>query len=111
MRTQVASWIALLATTLSSVCCVLPMALLAVGFASLGPLAVVMRYRSITTALSLFLLAGAFYAVYRPGAAADCAAGVCSPKSLRRSRRIVWISAALMMVIVLLGRLPVRLAM
>ncbi len=111
MKTQVTSLIALVATALSGVCCVLPMGLLAVGFASLGPLAVLMRYRSITQAFSLLLLASAFYAVYRPGAAAGCAAGVCSPKSLQRSRRIVWASATLMVIMVILGRLPVRLAM
>lgn len=111
MKTQVASLIALIATALSGVCCVLPMGLLALGFVSLGPLAVLMRYQAITTALSLLLSASAFYVVYRPGATADCAAGVCSPKSLRRSRWIVWVSAALMIVILILGRLPVRLAM
>lgn len=107
---RLGSLTATLAATLSAVCCVLPIALLTVGFASLGPFAVLVRYRTITQPISFLLLASAFYVVYRPGAEADCAAGACSPKSLRRSRRIVWIAAALMVVIVILGSLPARLA-
>jgi hypothetical protein len=70
-----------------------------------------MRFRPITLTFSFLMLAGAFYAVYRPQAQADCARGVCSPQTLRRQRRIVWLSAGLMIVFVILSTLPIRMTM
>lgn len=99
------------AATLSASCCVLPMALLGLGFTSLGPFALLMRYRPLTLSFSILMLAAAFYLVYRPQAAADCEAGTCSPEALRRRRRIVWLSALLMAVFVALSLVPVTMSM
>ncbi|MFQ5408966.1 MAG: mercuric transporter MerT family protein, partial [Anaerolineales bacterium] len=84
MKSSKGSLISTLAAAVSASCCVLPVALLVLGFTSLGPFAVLMRYRPYTLTISFLALAGAFYVVYRPQAAADCAKGVCSPQSLRR---------------------------
>lgn len=111
MRSRIGSLMSPLAAALSASCCVLPTTLLVLGFASLGPFAVLMRYRPLTLSASFLMLAGALYAVYRPKAEADCAKGVCSPKALRRQRVIVWISAVLMIVFVALSQIPVSIAM
>lgn len=111
MRTGLGSIISTLAAALSASCCALPVALLALGFTSLGPLVILMRYRPITLAFSFLMLASAFYIVYRPQAEADCANGTCSPRALRRQRRIVWISAGLMILFIILVSLPLNLTM
>lgn len=102
---------AALAATLSASCCVLPMALLSLGFASLGPFALLMRYRPLALSFSALMLAASFYLVYRPRAVADCEAGICSPEALRRRRRIVWLSALLMALFVALSFVPVTMSM
>jgi hypothetical protein len=111
MKSRAGSLISTLAATLSASCCVVPVALLTLGFSSLGPFAVLMRYRPITLSFSALMLAAAFYTVYRPQARADCARGVCSPHALRRQRRIVWLSAGLMLVFVILSSLPLTMTM
>lgn len=111
MKTKLASLISTVATTLSASCCVLPTVLLALGFTSLGPFAVLMRYRPITLTFSFLMLAFAFYIVYRPQAQADCASGVCSPQALRRQRWIVWLSTGLMIVFTILASLPITMTM
>lgn len=111
LRLSLSTMTASLATVLSASCCVLPMALLGFGFTSLGPFALLMRYRPLSLSFSALMLAGAFYLVYRPRATADCQAGVCSPEALRRRRRIVWLSALLMALFVALSFVPVTLTM
>ena len=111
MKSQHGSLISSLAATLSASCCVVPVALLILGFTSLGPFAVLMRYRTYSLAFSFLMLGGAFYVVYRPKAEADCAQGVCSPRKLRRQRRIVWFSAGLMMLFVILASLPITMTL
>ncbi len=111
IKSKSGALISTLAATLSASCCVLPVILLTLGFASLGPFAVLMRYRSITLPFSFLALAGAFYIVYRPKAEADCANGVCSPKSLRRQRQIVWFSGGLMLLFIILASLPVTITL
>lgn len=111
MKTRSGSLLSTIAAALSASCCVLPVALLALGFTSLGPFVVLMRYRPITLTFSFLMLAGAFYVVYRPQAQADCAKGVCSPQALRRQRRIVWLSAGLMIIFVTLSSLPITMTM
>ena len=111
MRSRVGSLISLLAAGLSASCCVLPVALLTLGFTSLGPFTLLMRYRPVTLTFSFVMLAAAFYIVYRSRAQADCAKGVCSPRALRRQRWIVWISAALMLSFVLLSYAPITMTM
>lgn len=106
MKSKIGSLFSTLAATLSASCCVLPIVLLTMGFTSLGPFALLMRYRPYTLTFSFLMLAASFYSVYRPQAAADCAAGACSPKKLHRQRQIVWISAMLMLTFVLISTLP-----
>lgn len=89
----------------------LPVVLLVLGFTSLGPFAILMRYRPITLPLSFLLLVAAFYVVYRPQAKADCAKGVCSPRALRRQRMVVWVSAGLMLVFTILASMPVTMTL
>ncbi len=111
MKTRAGSLISTLAATLSASCCVIPVALLILGFTSLGPFALLMRYRPLPLLFGFLLLGAAFYVVYRPQAEADCAKGLCSPRALRRQRRIVWISAALMVLFALLGSLPITMGL
>lgn len=111
MKSRWGSLVSTVAAALSASCCVLPVALLTLGFTSLGPFALLMRFRPLTLTFSVLMLAGAFYAVYRPQAQADCACGVCSPHALRRQRRIVWLSAALMLAFVVLSLIPITMTM
>ena len=111
MKSRWGTLISTAAAALSASCCVLPVALLALGFTSLGPFVLLMRYRPLTLTFSFLMLAAAFYVVYRPQAQADCARGVCSPQALRRQRQIVWLSAGLMLTFVILSSLPVTLTM
>ena len=111
MKSRFGSFISALAATLSASCCVIPVALLTLGFTNLGFFGVLMRYRPLTLTFSFLMLAAAFYVVYRPQAQADCAKGVCSPQALRRQRRIVWISAGLMLTFVLLSYAPITMTM
>ena len=111
MKSRFGSLISTLVATLSASCCVLPVVLLVLGFTSLGPFAVLMRYRPITLPFSFLMLASAFYVVYRPQAEADCARGVCSPRTLRRQRQIVWLSAGLMILFTILASLPITMTL
>ena len=111
MRSQTGSVLSGLAALLSASCCVMPVVLLAIGFTNLGVFAVLMRYRPVTLPLSFLMLASAFYLVYRPQAKADCARGVCSPQGLRRQRRVVWISAGLMIAFVIFSSLPIAMTL
>lgn len=111
MKSRVGAFISTLAAGLSASCCALPVALLTLGFTSLGPFTLLMRYRPVTLTFSFLMLAAAFFVVYRPQAQADCAKGVCSPQALRRQRRIVWISAGLMLTFVLLSYAPITMTM
>ncbi|RME51826.1 MAG: hypothetical protein D6796_00130 [Caldilineae bacterium] len=108
MKVQFSSLLSTFAATLSASCCVLPMTLLFLGFTSLGPFVFAMRYSLEIRLFSLLMLAGAFYAVYRPGVKAACEKGVCSPQALRRQRIIVWISAGFMLAFNIIASLPMN---
>ena len=84
------------------------MALLFLGFTSLGPFVIAMRYSLLIRFFSLLMMAGAFYMVYRPKAKADCMNGVCSPQALHRTRIIVWISAGLMVIFNIVASIPMN---
>ncbi len=111
LKTRPGSLVATVAATLSASCCVLPVILLVLGFTSLGPFALLMRYRSITVPFSFLLLGTAFYVVYRPQAKADCTKGVCSPRALRRQRQLVWFSAVLMVLFTALAYVPITMTL
>ncbi len=111
MKNRIGSFISAMAAILSASCCVIPVALLAIGFTNLGIFGMLMRYRPITLTISFLMLGASFYVVYRPQAQADCVRGICSPKSLRRQRQIVWLSAGLMIIFVILSTLPITMTM
>jgi mercuric ion transport protein len=108
MKVQFSSFLSTIAATLSASCCVLPMVLLFIGFTSLGPFAFAMRYSLYIRLFSLIMLGGAFYVLYRPQAKADCENEICSPRSLRRQRVIVWISAGLMVAFNIIASIPMN---
>jgi hypothetical protein len=108
MKVQFSSFLSTIAATLSASCCVLPMALLFLGFAGLGQFAFAMRYSLAIRLFSLVMLASAFYVVYRPKARADCEKGVCSPHTLRRQRIIVWVSAGFMVAFNIVASIPMN---
>lgn len=108
MKVQFSSFLSTIAATLSASCCVLPMALIFIGVTGLGPFAFAMRYSLYIRLFSLLMLAGAFYVLYRPQAKADCENGLCSPKSVRRQRVIVWISARLMIAFNIIASIPMN---
>lgn len=109
---RLGSLISPLAAALSASCCVLPMGLLLLGFTSLGPFVFLMRYRWWTLSFSILMLAAAFCVVYRPQAAAACERGTCTSQALRRQRLIVWLSAGLMIIFIIVGELlPVSMTM
>lgn len=90
---------ALAAAIGASICCLGPLALLAVGVggAWAGTLTVLEPLRPIFVTLALAALGYAFYRVYRPGA--GCAAdGTCThPRRRRRQRAAVWLTAAVIL--------------
>ena len=108
MKSRLGSLMSTAAATLSASCCVLPIVLLFIGFTSMGPFAFAMRYSLYIRLFSLLMLGGAFYVLYRPQAKADCENGICSPKSLRRQRVIVWISAGLMIAFNVIASIPMN---
>ena len=111
MNSRFGSLLSTLAATLSASCCVLPVVLLILGFTSLGPFAVLMRYRPISLTFSYLMLLAAFYVVYRPQAKTDCEKGLCTPRKLRRQRQIVLLSAGLMILFTLLASLPITMTL
>ena len=111
MNSRYGTLISTLAATLSASCCVLPVVLLVLGFTSLGPFAILMRYRPITLGFSILMLSAAFYVVYRPQAEAACEEGVCTPQKLHRQRQIVWFSAGLMLIFAVLAAMPVTMTL
>jgi len=111
MKSKYGSFISTLAAGLNAACCVIPIVLLTLGFTNLGLFAVFMRYRPITLPISFLLLSAAFYVVYRPQAESECARGICSPRSLRRQRLFVWLSAVLMLLFTLIPLLPITIKM
>lgn len=87
-----AAWGALLAAGAASVCCIAPVAGVMLGAGAMT--AVAMRfepYRPVLLGATVVLLGIAFVAVYRP----HCDA-VCSP----RTRRFVWLVAAVAILLV-----------
>lgn len=106
MKAHFSSFVSTTAAILSASCCVLPMALLFLGFTSLGPFVFAMRYSLYIRLFSLMMIAGAFYAVYRPQAQVACQKGVCSPQALRRQRVIVWVSAGFIVAFNIIASVP-----
>jgi mercuric ion transport protein len=89
----------LLAAIGASSCCLVPLALFAVGVSGawIGNLTAMAPYQPIWIAIALACLAGGFWKVYRRPAATACAEGsyCANPASTRLARLALWSAAAL----------------
>lgn len=100
MKTVVGSVVAAVA---ASACCLGPVLLSVVGAGALGAAATSLeRYRPVLLVLTAVLLGSAFVVTYRPGRA-SCADGACAPSSKRTAKTVLWVVAAL---VVLLATFP-----
>jgi mercuric ion transport protein len=88
---------AVLAAGVASACCIGPVAFVLLGVGTFGAsLSALEPYRPVLLTATALLLAGAFYAAYRPTSGCD----TCSPSSRRRTRAAVWLAAALVLALV-----------
>lgn len=79
----------------ASLCCIGPVLGVLVGAGAAGAAASrLLPLRPYLLAMTIGLLAVAFYQVYRP-TRAECADGACPPESTRRAKWLVWIAAVL----------------
>ena len=93
MKTAIAS---VVAAGVASACCIGPVAFVLLGAGTFGAsLSAFEPYRPFFLAASALSLAGAFVVAYRP--TSDC--DTCSPVSRRRTRVVVWLAAALTVVL------------
>lgn len=88
----------------ASICCIGPLAAALFGLTSLGALVRFEKYRPLFAGVTLLLLAGAFYVTYRPRPQAACEPGsLCAtqgPERMARlNRRVLWIVAAIALVV------------
>ena len=89
---------AIVAATLSSACCWLPLALVGVGVSAGGVAAVFEAYRTPLLISTGGLLAATFYFAYRPER--SCSAGVCAApnRTLQRlNRGILWVTTVMVL--------------
>lgn len=93
---------AVLAAAGASLCCVLPLAVVILGFGSAAAAAQLELYRPYFLGLTAVLLGFAFYQAYKP-VREECAPDKsCSvPANRRRQRVMVWIIAVLAIVLVM----------
>jgi len=102
---QTASLAATLVSAIAaSICCIGPLAAAFLGLTGLGALVKYEVYRPYFAALTLALLAGAFYLRYRPKAAAPCSPGsLCAeagPHRVQRlSRAVLWLVTAIVLLV------------
>lgn len=81
-------------TALLGSCCALPLLLLALGLGSAGFVTALVPYKPYLVGATLLLLAMAFYLVY--GCKEVCEGKeICSPKSIRRTKILLWIATGL----------------
>ena len=88
----------------ASICCIGPLAAAFLGLTGLGALVKYEPYRPYFAALTLALLAGAFYLTYRPKRAAACAPGsLCEeagPDRIQKlNRAVLWIVTAIVLLV------------
>jgi mercuric ion transport protein len=91
----------------ASICCVGPLAAAFLGLIGLGALVRFEPYRPYLAALTLTLLAGAFYLTYRPKSAAACAPGsLCAeagPDRVQKlNRAVLWLVTVVVLVVLTL---------
>ena len=105
IREKSLTWLALIASTGTLICCALPIALVTLGLgatvaaisASLPFLITLTLYKGWLFAASMMLLAGSGWLLYRPGreCPADPVAAELCDRTLLWNRRIFWISVTL----------------
>lgn len=90
------------AAVAASACCIGPVVFSLLGAGALGASAVKLEaYRPWFLGLTLVMVGAAFYGAYRPAANENCAAdGACMPGSKRAAKIMVWIAAALAVLLV-----------
>lgn len=90
------------AAVAASACCIGPVVFSLLGAGALGAAATKLEvYRPWFVGLTLVLVGVAFYSAYRPAANEGCAAdGTCTPRSKRAAKIMVWIAAALAVLLI-----------
>ena len=90
------------AAVAASACCIGPVVFSLLGAGALGASAVKLEaYRPWFLGLTLVLLGVAFSSAYRPAANESCAAnGTCTPASRRTAKILVWMAAALAVLLI-----------
>jgi len=90
------------AAAAASACCIGPVVFSLLGAGALSASAVKLEaYRPWFLGLTLVLVGAAFYSAYRPTANTSCLAdGTCTPESRRTARIMVWIAAALAVLLI-----------
>lgn len=98
MKTAAASVMTALA---ASACCIGPVVFSLMGAGALSVASTKLEaYRPWFLAATAVMLAGAFYAAYRPMATECDDAGQCAPQSRRTARVLVWIVAVVAAILV-----------
>jgi mercuric ion transport protein len=90
------------AAVAASACCIGPVVFSLLGAGALSAFAVKLEvYRPWFLGLTLVLVGAAFYSAYRPAANERCAADrTCTPDSKRAAKIMVWIAAALAVLLI-----------
>ncbi len=82
----------------ASLCCVGPLVAVILGVGAFGAANVFVHFRPYLLGITLALLAGAFYLVYRPAKTGDCSQGACSIQSPGHySKTMLWIATILVL--------------
>jgi copper ion binding protein len=86
----------------ASLCCIGPLVAVVLGLGVFGAASIFESFRPYFLGSTFALLAGAFYLVYRPARAGECAEGACSIQSPgRHSKAMLWIATILVLVFAL----------
>src|SRR5438309_1767265 len=86
------------AALLASLCCIGPLVAVVLGLGAFAAASVFESFRLYLLGITFFLLAGAFYLVYRPAKAGDCAEDDCAVHSSGRYGKVMlWIATILIL--------------
>jgi mercuric ion transport protein len=85
----------------ASACCIGPVLFSLLGAGALGAASVRLEpYRPWLIGFTVLLVGVAFYGAYRPTTAEPCEDAVCTPRSKRTAKMLVWIVAAIAAVLI-----------
>jgi len=85
----------------ASACCIGPVVFSLIGAGALGAASVRLEpYRPWFIAFTVVLVAAGFYGAYRPVRDDACGAGMCTPRSKRPLRILVWMVAAVAAILI-----------